>query len=430
MKKIKIFMIWPSLFALLLIIVCGCAHKRSSIQLPSSLFDKPELSLSETTFNFNGVLLNNNSEREFTITNTGGESGLEIFSIEADNPEFNIISNNCTAKSLESGSGCTFVVRFSPAVQGVYTGTISVSSSDPPARTISLAGEGYGLNVWINQADFTNCSDVQVGITVNENDAPVMSLNSVDHFSLWQNSREKTITSISTLYNNDPVSMVFALDVSSCLAAALPHMRDHAKTFIGKLNDADEAAVCAFEAGILFYPSSSFLETDADGIDELQDFIDGADPAVTGATALFDAVYDAITRAASGASGKKAVVVFSDGAHNNADGKTLEEVVAYAKEQNVPIFTICYIYPENLIRAQPQVMCQLAEETGGQDYYADETTIESVYTRVRNILGSKYILHYDASPNCSGSIPLRVRVDWNDGTDDLYGFDSRTFTTD
>ncbi|HRS79469.1 MAG TPA: choice-of-anchor D domain-containing protein [Spirochaetota bacterium] len=430
MKNSRIIVISPFLVPLLLIMVCGCAHKRSHVQLPSTLFNNPEISLSESSYNFNGVLLRNNSEREFTVSNTGEESGLEIYSITSDNAEFKIISDNCSSKSLDSWSSCTFVVRFTPRVQGVFSGTISVPSSDPPVREITLAGEGYGLNVWINQVDFSSCSDVQVGVTVNENDNPVESLQNGNHFTLWQNRREESIVSVSTLYNDDPVSMVLALDVSSCLAAALPHMRDHAKTFIGKLNDADEAAVCAFEAGILFYPSSSFLETDADGIDELQDFIDGADPAVTGATALFDAVYDAITRAASGASGKKAVVVFSDGAHNNADGKTLEEVVAYAKEQNVPIFTICYIYPENLIRAQPQVMCQLAEETGGQDYYADETTIESVYTRVRNILGSKYILHYDASPNCSGSIPLRVRVDWNDGTDDLYGFDSRTFTTD
>ncbi|HNW30332.1 MAG TPA: VWA domain-containing protein, partial [Spirochaetota bacterium] len=308
----------------------------------------------------------------------------------------------------------------------------SVSSSDPPVMKITLSGVGYGLNVWINQAYFTDCSDVHVGVTVNENDSPVISLNNGNHFKLWQDSSEKTTTSISTMYNNNPVSLVFALDVSSRLTAALPTIGAQANTFIGKLKDNDEAEVCTFEAGILFHPSSSFLATVAGGIDDLQDFINDVDhdPVVTGVTALFDAVDGAITRAAMGANNKKGVVFFSDGARNNADGKTLEEVVAYAKKQNVPVFTICYIYPENLIRAQPQVMRQMAEETGGQDYYADETTIEAVYTKIRNMLGSKYVLHYNASPYCSGSIPLRIRAEWNDGTNDLYGFDSRTFITD
>jgi VWFA-related protein len=405
---------------------CG-GHK--SLNLLSILknlnLSGPHLSLSETTHNFPGVVLNNNADQEFTITNTGNEAGLKVSSISSDLAEFGITSENCTSQSLAQNASCTFIVRFSPAAQETFEGNISVNSNDPPTRTITLTGVGYGLNVWINQADFSDCSDVKVDVTVTNPAGPIDSLDTDGLFTLWQNNTE-LVSSVSPIVNPDPVSVVIALDLSSSLTSALDDIRTGAICFIEHLGDADKAAICKFKKDIIFYPLSSssplLVSTNAAGIIELKNKIYPPDPTTDG-TALYNAVYDSITRAAVEPTNKKAVIVLSDGANNVTTGRTLEQVRDYAIEQNVPIFTIYYVDPASAKDAKPAIMRQLAEETGGQGYSADTSTMDSIFNQIRNMLGSKYTIHYDAGSNCSGSIPLRVRVDYNG----LYGVDSRTF---
>ena len=103
MKNKRINIPLTLLLGLLFLIKCGCARKKSAVIIPPSLFatGEPELSLSETTHNFGGVVVNNNADREFKITNTG-TGGLDITDISSDNAEFTIIYKNCYIQPLLS----------------------------------------------------------------------------------------------------------------------------------------------------------------------------------------------------------------------------------------------------------------------------------------------------------------------------------------
>lgn len=100
-------------------------------------------------------------------------------------------------------------------------------------------------------------------------------------------------------------------------------------------------------------------------------------------------------------------------------------MIAYAKSLNIPIFTIFYVDSDFANLAKPQYMHQIAVETGGQDYYTDTTTttMESIFGQIRNIMGSKYVVHFSTGSVCTGSFSFKVKA--VSGTD--YGIDTRTF---
>ncbi len=220
-------------------------------------FSLVQLGLSETAYSYSGVVVNNIAERNFTITNIGTKDGLEVTGFTSDKAEFAITNETCTAQSLNRGASCSFTVRFSPTAQGAYRGNIAIASNNILPSGLAVSGDGYGLNVWIGNAVFTGC-DVSVDVTATDSNGTVDSLKK-NSFILWQGDLQMTISDVVTYYNNDPVSVVVALDLSSSLTAALPSVKTGAVNFIEKLNDDDEAAVFKFKRDILSYPTSSPL---------------------------------------------------------------------------------------------------------------------------------------------------------------------------
>jgi VWFA-related protein len=386
---------------------------------------QPKLSLSETTHNFAGVVVNNKADREFTITNTGIMGGLVVSSISlGGDPEFSITSDNCTAQPLEGNASCTFIVRFSPTAQGAFTGNISVASNDPPARTINLSGDGYGLNVWINKIDSASCSSVVVDVTVTNPNGSLDILTD-SNFTFKQNGVPQTITGFTTT-DPDSVSAVVDLDLSASLDAALGDIKTAAVYFVDNLNDGDEAAICKFKKDIDFYPIPSspdtFLDTYGTELAQLKSYINASEYTLALGTSLYDAVYASITRAATGAKSKKAVIVLSDGCDENSSEHTLEDVINYAAAENIPIFTIYYVDQNYASTAKPALLQQLAEETGGQAYSADTSTMDVIFSQISALLSKKYTITYTPT-SCTGSQLLEVDA-LSSGS--LTGLDTKT----
>ena len=380
---------------------------------------EPKLHLSETSHNFGGVVVNNTADRMFTITNNGNRSGLNINSFSSNTSQLSIPpdGDDCAGKSLGINASCTFIARFIPTSQDSYNGVISISSNDP--STLSLQGQGYGLNVWINK--ITPASpQVSIDVTVTNPNAFLATL-AEGNFTVRHNNVIVAIDEF-TVTDPDPVSVVIALDLSSSLTGALPDIREAAKYFIDQLGNVDEAAICKFKEVISFYPSVDQLmeQTDPAGKTDLKAYIDDA-PYVPDGTALYEAVYDSITRAAAGTNPKKAVIVLSDGSNKLTTGRTLAEVIAYAQAQEIPIFTIYYVDATYAYDAKPAIMKQLADESGGQDYYSDRTTMEIIFDQISSLLNKKYTITYTPASFSGSNIPVSVRAD----SGGLYGMDNR-----
>jgi len=86
-----------------------------------------------------------------------------------------------------------------------------------------------------------------------------------------------------------------------------------------------------------------------------------------GETALFDAVFEAVcTLEAENPRGKRVVVAMTDGV-DNISRRRVEEVIGRAKEAKIPLFLLGFGREGEL---DDKTMRRMADETGGQYYYA------------------------------------------------------------
>ncbi|MFO7568890.1 MAG: choice-of-anchor D domain-containing protein [Smithellaceae bacterium] len=430
MMNKSITMIALMIVGIFFIVACGGG---GGGETSYTLVSEPNISVSETSpYSFGGVVLNRTTDRAFTVTNNGTANGLVIGTIPTLDEPFSVTSDNCSGATLAKNATCSFVVRFTPTAQAQASRTLTIPSN---VRTvnITLNGEGYGLNVWINQIDASDCTTlgtISVSVTVTNPLIPLWgeTLGSTNFTLLHNGGSPQTINDFD-IVNPDDVSVVLALDLSSSLTDAVDDIKTAAKGFIDLLRYSDsadysvrdEAAICKFKATTDFYPVSDpyFQTTDAGGKTLLQNYIDSPFSATDG-TALYDAVFLSIERATQGSDEitKRAVIVLSDGA-DNASVRSLQSVIDEAKVQGIPVFTIFYVDPAHASTAKPLIMQQLANDTGGQYYNSDTTNLADIFTQISNILSNKYTFTYTPA-TCAGSMSLRV--DWSG----LYGVDLRT----
>jgi VWFA-related protein len=393
----------------------------------------PNISLARS-INFEGSLLGSGSGQTFVLTNIGN-ANLTIGQISKPSLPFSIpnVSDFCSNKTLSPSQTCALTVLFSPTAQGSVTGNFTIPSNDPDSSNvnISLSGEGYGLNVWINEIEVStaDCISFVARVTVTDPVTPTndVALRALTESNFTLNGGLLTITSSPSNLYPSPISLVLALDSSESLNGISPTIKVAAKSLISQLDPDDEAAICKFYSVIDFHPAAAplFKATDAAGIADLNAYIEET---FSGSkTPLYDAIMQSVDRAVQGTTGKrKVVVVLSDGVDfTSVITKTVDEVIAYAVLKGIPIFTIYDVDPSygGGSYGNTQVMQRLARETGGQYYYSDTADLTSVFQQISSILSNTYTINYTSpAPMCSGT--LDVRADWTT----LYGQDSRSFS--
>lgn len=394
----------------------------------------PDIDVSANQLLFGGIVQNNFTDRTITIQNRG-MLDLNIDRIaQADSlaPPFSLENDNCSQKTLASLRTCTLLVRFEPTAQGAFSDTFDIPSNDPDENpvTVTVSGDGKGLNVSINQVS-TSCPSktVTLYITVSDSTGNPLAFTQ-DKFSLFENGTEinqgdpaKNFVFSDTATSPQSIALVLDISASMELMAAIPPMQAAAENFIGRLDfgsaDPDRAEIIRFAKSI--EPGTATGFTTISGVLTAAiyapipvdlDFRDG--------TAMYDAVEQAVAdTAAQGPGRRRAVVVIADGRDNSSLNIDLNGLIDQALESGVPVFTI------GLGDVNAENMQQLADETGGQYYYApDESDLDAIYDQIAEIISSQYTLGYDSLSTCGDIISLDVVVD--DGSVlHLKGEDSR-----
>jgi len=416
--------------SVILLLACGGGGGDDAPPPPAPT---PNIS-AQSTVDLGGVVLGNSVEQLIEITNTGNLN-LKINQISPLNAPYEIVSttDNCSNATLAPNTTCSLRIKFLPAAQGSFSATLAIPSNDPDTsiKNIRLNGEGYGLNVWISKV-VASCPTVSFDVTVADPDnlLPLSSLIK-NNFKLYENNIELQDFVVSPWTGLSPASVVLALDASGSMSSIMPTVQTEASNFINQLQAGDYAAVCkmGYAASIMkSYPEASpfLIETTPTG---KTDLINNGINMTFGpfgpgqyTSALYDSLMLAIDRAATAGTfpSKKALVIVSDGVDNASVATSLNQVIAYAKQKGVKIFSIYYISPSLVQYAKPQVMVRLANETGGQ--YFDTTTIgiATAFQQLENVITNSYTITYTSS-TCSGTISVRA------DSGGLYGADSTTF---
>jgi Ca-activated chloride channel family protein len=200
-----------------------------------------------------------------------------------------------------------------------------------------------------------------------------------------------------------PLSVVLALDTSGSMRANLHFLKEAAQTFVRKLEDADLILVVDFNEAVR--GSAEFTND----ISRLETFIEGRE--AWGGTSLYDATHYALSRV-RGQVGRKAVVIFSDGADTTS---TLPEkdVVGYARAVEATVYCVGIHGGEGLFARSPKgFLKKLAEESGGNFFFPDKVSeLVRIFSAISEELHSHYALGYTPvrSPD-GGWRKIEVRV--------------------
>jgi VWFA-related protein len=188
----------------------------------------------------------------------------------------------------------------------------------------------------------------------------------------------------------DPVQIVMALDESGSMVKAANAVKAAARDFVMALEPDDPLALITFADHALFAHDISKNRTwTLEAIDQYQ---------ALGGTALYDALYNSLTRLKF-VQGRRAVVVLTDGRDENNPGTapgsvhTLDEVIARAKEVEAAIFGIGLG-----TKVDRSVLERLADISAGRAYFPEDVgELAEKYRGIVENLRRRYIVGYTST---------------------------------
>jgi VWFA-related protein len=220
-------------------------------------------------------------------------------------------------------------------------------ASDQPAATLKIQAR-----------------EVVLPVTVRDKHGALVSSLKVGDFTLSEDSRPQTIKSFSR-ESNLPFRLGLLVDTSRSVSGAMDNERKAAAKFVDQMLPADAKAGTAGDDAFLihFDHEVELLQDFTDSREKLHRELDDMGPTRSeqsssqgpetsgddrgseshrrGGTQLYDAIYLASHELMEPKDGRKALVVFSDGADRGSK-ETLNDAVDAADHANVAIYTIYF----------------------------------------------------------------------------------------
>jgi len=205
--------------------------------------------------------------------------------------------------------------------------------------------------------------EVVVPVTVRDKHGKLVTSLNVGDFSLTEDSRPQVIKSF-TRESNLPFRLGLLVDTSRSVSGALDNERKAAEKFVDQMLPADPGAAQKDEAFLIHFDREvELLQDFTNSRDKLHRELDDMGPTRAessnsgpetsdssgsstqarrrGGTQLYDSIYLACHELMENKDGRKALIVFSDGADRGSK-ETLNDAVDAADHANVTVYTIFF----------------------------------------------------------------------------------------
>lgn len=208
------------------------------------------------------------------------------------------------------------------------------------------------------------------------------------HFEVYDNGVKQPLT----LFKSDvqPITVVVMLDTSGSMTLNLDLLKDAAERFVLRLLPEDRARIGSFSDKIRISPT--FTGNRDDLIRILHNDIQFGNP-----TFLWDAIDDSMT-ALERESGRRVVLVFTDGADETSRRNKFDDVYNRAQAEDFMIYAIGLhgVIPAlNRTTRPDRNLRRLAEDTGGGYFELRRTAdLNATFTRVADELHRQYVLGF------------------------------------
>jgi len=220
-----------------------------------------------------------------------------------------------------------------------------------------------------------------------------------ERFAILDAGSVQPIVSFET--ESKSISCAILLDTTGSMKDALASVKNAVSMFVDELREDDSAAIFGF---------STSLRT-------LQDFTTDRGAAkraalrtkAGGATALFDAVVE-VAKLTSARSGKKAIVLFTDGSDNASSLRT-EAAISRVAKIGIPIYAIAEGEAAQSHELKKQLR-RITEATGGQLYEIRNTkNVSGIFEDILSELKHVYLLSYKPPQDAGGKWhDIQIRI--------------------
>ena len=223
-----------------------------------------------------------------------------------------------------------------------------------------------------------------------------------ESFEVFENGSPQEVRRIERV-TDLPINAGIVLDTSTSMTEELRDAEEAAQKFFERvLRPQDRAAVLLFnDTWQLKVPLTSRTDELSDGLSGLT---------AEGETALYDSLVYALYYF-SGLSGKRALVLLTDGEDSNSRYK-YEETLEFARRSGVAIYAIGL----DLSASEFEVVAKLrrlASETGGNCYTISRASeLNSIYEKIEQELRTQYVVAYQSSQSAGDDYrEVEVRLD-------------------
>jgi Ca-activated chloride channel family protein len=251
--------------------------------------------------------------------------------------------------------------------------------------------------------------EVQLPITVLDKKEQMVAGLKASDFIIYEDKQPQQIASFRDEAAGTPIYVAVLMDVSSSAAAKLRFEKESAKDFLYTVVRVrkDKAAFATFDEDV------NLLQDFTDKLDKLDTAVDSVKkPGTT--TALYDAVWRMCDEKMRGVTGRRVIVVITDGTDTSSRAR-LEEAIEMAQRTETIIFAISTksgfssvvpgVEAGTVKDDDDKRLDRLADATGGKAFFiGDRLELERAFTRVARELRGQYIVTYrPTNKNYDGS---------------------------
>ena len=173
---------------------------------------------------------------------------------------------------------------------------------------------------------------VTIPVSVMDRSGRYVPLLRRENFKIFENGVEQKIAYFAT--TNSPFTVVLLIDTSGSTQWRLDDIQDAAINFVDKLKPTDSVMVMSFDDRIDVECKAT---TDRNTISKAI-----RRTSTGGGTRLYDAVEDIFKKQLPTITGRKAVVLFTDGVDTTSHRATYDSTLRLAEESDAPIYSVDY----------------------------------------------------------------------------------------
>jgi VWFA-related protein len=174
---------------------------------------------------------------------------------------------------------------------------------------------------------------INVPVTVSDREGRYISGLKKDDFILFQDGMEQKIAFFSTI--EEPINVAILLDTSRSTSETLDNIKDAASDFIELLNPDDKCLIATFDSQV------SVLNALTSDKQTLKNSLAKAGTGEKEGSVLLRAIDEVAQKSFTGASGRKVIIVLSDG-KDFGSPLTKSDLFSRLEESDVSIYSIFY----------------------------------------------------------------------------------------